>query len=681
MQVRNYLKNITTKWQGLTQRLIALRDSPLIKPSYIVMILLLPFIFVSAVSGILVDGYCQWSDLLPFSVIGLLHEGYILEVTLGLMIMSITAIIILMYQRRGLYRWGAYQLLCVTFAMLMMVWGATAIFLIVYHQEVQIAPWQLLQLYRSLQIYPLLQQQLVHYQLISIIITLVTALCYYTYVYLPKKHLLGNAHFANVFEILQAQFFSQQGIIVGEKYGQALKSTGYEHVLVFAPAGSGKTTAIAIPNLLTWTDSCVVNDPKIELFHLTSGYREQTLGHEVFLWAPTKEKTHRYNPLAFITKDKLRRIGEIQLICHTIIPDGKNDPIWYRSARELFLALILYVLDTKHQQATLPEIYALSKQYQFNGWLKELVETTDHLDPEFYRNAGSYLDTAEKMRASILKTFTGYLEIFANPIINAACSASDFDLRDLRKKKMTIYIGFTENEKEMISPLLTIFWQQLISAMSEKIPDEKEEPYDLLCLMEEFSILGRLVNLKSSLKILRGYRVRVLIIIQYLAQVLEYYSKAEAEAFKNIKTKVSFALDSHEDAQYVSQLLGMQTKKITNRSYTSHSTSGSSSKSIQLQSLPLMRPEEIQRLKKYKCLIMRTGYQPIKAKQHRWYKIKELRSLVRTATAIPEQKPRILPFIKNEVTSNQDKKSAINEHKTEKRSMVSVFNEIGKSSL
>jgi type IV secretion system protein VirD4 len=401
----------------------------------------------------------------------------------------------------------------------------------------------------------------------------------------------------------------------------------------------------------------VVNDPKMELFDLTSGHRKNVFDNEVFLWAPTKEKTHRYNPLSFISDNKNKRIGDIQLIAHTIIPDGRSDPIWYQSSRELFLALVLYLLDTEHETVTLPQVYVLSKQYKFNDWLKSIVELTHDLDPEFYRNAGSYLNTAEKTRASILKTFTGYLEIFANPVISAATSASDFDLRALRKKKITIYVGFSENEKEMISPLLTIFWQQLISSMCEKIPDRKAEPYDLLCLMEEFSILGRLVNLKSSLKILRGYHVRVLIIIQYFSQTLEFYSKAEAEAFKNIKTKVSFALDSYEDAQYMSQLLGMQTKKITSHGSTNHFDSGSTSKNTQLQAVPLMRPEEIQRLKPYKAIILRTGSPPVMAKQYRWYQVRELKYLKQDPVSVPDQKPLMMPFEKIALDENKNKNS------------------------
>jgi type IV secretion system protein VirD4 len=236
------------------------------------------------------------------------------------------------------------------------------------------------------------------------------------------------------------------------------------------------------------------------------------------------------------------------------------------------------------------------------------------------------------------------LEIFANPIINAATSESDFDLRDLRKTKMTIYIGFPDNEKEMISPLLTLFWQQLISFMTEKLPDTKTEPYPLLCLMDEFSALGRLVNLKSSLKILRGYRVRVLIIVQYLAQTLEMYSRAEAESFKNIKTKVSFALDSFEDAEYVSKLLGYKTKRVVGRSATHQIESSSTSKSEQLQSLPLMRPEDIMRMKEHQALILRTGHPPIKAGQCRWYKERSLKHLPCGETEIPIQSPKITPF-------------------------------------
>jgi len=549
-----------------------------------------------------------------------------------------------------------YALLAVKTLLVFIFFMQISLILFKFYVGLNVIPkvWQIFELIEQIKFYPVIKHQLQICFFISFAILIILFISSLLNKYHPDKKILGDAHFAHPIEIHKAGFFEEEGIIVGKKLGRPIRAGGFEHVLAFAPAGSGKTTSIAIPNLLTWNESCVVNDPKYELFETTSKFREKEFKNDIFLWAPTRLKTHRYNPLQFISNDPLKRIGEIQLMGHVIIPNGQGDPIWFQSSRELFLALILYLLDAKNTKATLPEVYALSKQHRFNDWLKVIVEDTTDYDPEFYRNASSYLNTAEKTRASILKTFTGYLEIFANPVINAATSDSDFDLRELRKKKITIYIGFSENEKEMISPLLTIFWQQLISFMTEKTPNIKEEPYALLCLMEEFSILGRLVNLKSSLKILRGYRVRVLIIIQYIAQILEFYSKHEAEAFKNIKTKISFALDSQEDAEYVSKILGVQTKRIRNRSATTGSNSSSSSHSDQLQAVPLMRPEAIQRLKDNKAIVIRTGHAPVMAQQYRWYEQKELKNLPCGFVDIPVQKPIILPFEKsNEILESQ----------------------------
>lgn len=102
-------------------------------------------------------------------------------------------------------------------------------------------------------------------------------------------------------------------------------------------------------------------------------------------------------------------------------------------------------------------------------------------------------------------------------MVDAATSKTDFDLSKLRSEKITIYIGFTDDDMERLAPLLTLFWQQLISVMIRKIPDEKEEPYPLLCLMDEFSSLGRIERLRRSLKLLREYRVRCILMLQYIA--------------------------------------------------------------------------------------------------------------------------------------------------------------------
>lgn len=107
----------------------------------------------------------------------------------------------------------------------------------------------------------------------------------------PEKKVLGNAHFANGIEVNKASFFKheEQSIIIGKKYGAPLYSNGFEHVLVFAPTGSGKTRSIGIPNLFNYPYSVVCNDVKLTLFQATSGFRHQILGQQCYCWAPAHE--------------------------------------------------------------------------------------------------------------------------------------------------------------------------------------------------------------------------------------------------------------------------------------------------------------------------------------------------------------------------------------------------------
>lgn len=465
----------------------------------------------------------------------------------------------------------------------------------------------------------------------------------------PSRKTLGKAHFSNGFETHQAGFFKRekQSILIGKKYGAPLYSNGFEHVLVFAPTGSGKTRSIGIPNLFHYPYSVVCNDVKLTMFNTTSGFRETVLGHSCYCWAPASEdrKTHRYNPLSLISEDKTQRLTDIQRIAHILIPDSKkSDPIWQQASRKLFKVAVLYLLDTPERPTTLGEINRLVKQAGFDEWLASVLEETTHFDPEFYRNGYSYLNNHEKTRSSILETFSGYFELFDDPIIDAATFSSDFDLSQLRRKKMTIYVGFTDDDMERLSPLLTLFWQQLISLMIKRVPDPVDEPYPLLCLIDEFSSLGRIERLRRSLKLLREYRVRCVLIMQYIAQTYEQYSHDEAKAFTNIKTKIAFATEDLNDAEYVSKLLGTRTVRVTGSSTSTQAQGYTQSQSTHYQAVPLLRPDEVMRLPGNQVLIMRTGHAPVKAAQLIWYKTTSMKDLACGETEVPHQVMIQYPF-------------------------------------
>jgi len=462
----------------------------------------------------------------------------------------------------------------------------------------------------------------------------------------PERKALGNAHFSNGLEVQKTGFFKKEegAILIGKKYGVPLWSNGFEHVLVFAPPGSGKTSSIGMPNLFQYPYSIVCNDVKLTMFKTTSGYREKILGNKCYCWAPTNKISHRFNPLSFISEDKLARMTDIQRIAHILMPENKKDPIWSQASRKLFKTIVLYLLDTPEKTVTLGEINRVIKHPSFDSWLSGLLNETEHYDPEFYRNGFSYVNNHDKTRGSIKESFSGYFELFDDPTIDAATSATDFDITSLRREKTTIYIGFTDDDMERLSPLLTLFWQQLISSMIHEIPDLDKEPYPVLCLIDEFSSLGRIERLRRSLKLLREYRVRCVLMMQYIAQTFEQYSHDEARAFTNMKTKIAYSVDDVQDAEYISKLLGMRTKRVRSGSLSSKDHGYSESRSYNYQAIPLLRPDEVMRFPDKNTLIIRTGYAPVKARQFIWYKESEMKSRALEQSFVPSLEVSINPF-------------------------------------
>ncbi|MGC4097971.1 MAG: type IV secretory system conjugative DNA transfer family protein [Nitrospira sp.] len=180
----------------------------------------------------------------------------------------------------------------------------------------------------------------------------------------PSLH--GDARFASRSEIREAGLFGTNGIVVGKDGRRFLLYPGQEFVLVAAPTRSGKGVSLVIPNLLNFHGSVVVLDVKMENFAYTSRFRALH-GQKVFLFNPFADdfRTHRWNPLDGVSRSPLTRIGDIQAIAHVLYPtEHVKETFWSESARNLFLGLTLYLLETPSLPCTLGE---LLRQASGNG--------------------------------------------------------------------------------------------------------------------------------------------------------------------------------------------------------------------------------------------------------------------------------------------------------------------------
>ena len=394
----------------------------------------------------------------------------------------------------------------------------------------------------------------------------------------------GSARFATSRDLATKKMFdaSGDGIIVGKMNNKLVRLAGQQFVILAAPTRSGKGVGIVIPNLLDYQHSMVVLDIKQENFDLTSGWRKSQ-GQEVFLFNPFAEdgRTHRWNPLTYVSADKNFRISDLMSIAAMLYPDDSADQkFWVSQSRNAFLAFALYLfekyeyvtsmarqkpkLTVKPPQRTLGTIYRLS-----SGDGTPLKEFFSRLSGESYLSSdcktafANLLSQADDTFSSIMGTFKEPLNAWINPIVDAATSDDDFLLTDLRKKKMTIYIGILPNKLAESRLIINLLFSQIINQNTKELPQNNPDlKFQCLLLMDEFTSIGKVDILANAVSYMAGYNIRLLPIIQSMAQLDATYGKEQARTLiTNHALQILYAPREQQDANDYSEMLGYTTIK------------------------------------------------------------------------------------------------------------------------
>src|SRR6478609_8213003 len=333
---------------------------------------------------------------------------------------------------------------------------------------------------------------------------------------LPRRRALhGDARFAGRSEIRRAGLLGDHGIILGRIGGRCLMLPGQQGVALAAPPRAGKGTGVVVPNLLNWPDSLICIDIKRENWTLTAGFR-QAAGQTCHLFDPFAEDgaTARWNPFFYVSADPLRRVNDLQRIAEMLYPDPPNvDPFWTASARSLFLGIALYLFETPSMVKTIGEVLRqgmASDDEGFGAHWKRVVEGRNSgrypLSPQCVRALYDVIDLAPVTASSIRKTFTSRLDLWLNPILDAATADNDFDLRELRRQPMSIYVGVNPDDLHRLRPVLSLFFQQAIGLQTRALPEHDPSlRLQVLMMLDEFTALGRIPIIAEAVSYLPGY--------------------------------------------------------------------------------------------------------------------------------------------------------------------------------
>jgi type IV secretion system protein VirD4 len=454
--------------------------------------------------------------------------------------------------------------------------------------------------------------------------------------FLPRRRALhGEARFATHREVARAGLLGNQGIILGAWRGRCLMLAGQQGVCLAAPPRAGKGAGVVIPNLLNWPDSVICVDIKRENWIKTAGFRAAS-GQACYLFDPFSEggRTARWNPFHYVAENPERRLNDLQRIAEMLYPDPPNvDPFWAASARSLFLGIALYLFETPSLPKTIGEVLRqgmASDDEGFGQHWKRLVEGRNSgkfpLSPQCVRSLYDVIDLAPVTASSIRKTFTSRLDLWLNPILDWATSGNDFDLRELRAKRMSIYVGVNPDDLHRLRPVVNLLFQQAIGFQTRELPEHNPAlKYQVMMLLDEFAALGRIPIIAEGISYLPGYNVRCVLVIHTPAQLREIYGAHAAETMlKSLAARIVFAAKDHSDAREISDELGFTTVRVKTVStplfgFGNVKGQRGRSQNVSEQRRALLLPQEVKALGADEAILFYEGLPPIRARKLRYF--------------------------------------------------------------
>lgn len=472
----------------------------------------------------------------------------------------------------------------------------------------------------------------------------------------PRRALHGDARFASTGEVARAGLVDSAknpetpSILIGRFKGRYLALPGQLSVMLSAPTRSGKGVGVVIPNLLNWPDSVVVLDIKGENHAITAGYRAAH-GQSVYAFSPFDEqaRSHRWNPLTAVRTSPLHRVGDLLGIGQVFFPnDGSgtsSEAFFNDQARNLFLGLGLLLLETPELPRTVGEMLRQSSgkgqplKEHLGGQITQRREQGNPFTDECVDALQRLLSNSENTLSSVVATFHAPLTIFADAVVDAATSADDFRLEDLRRQRMSVYVRIPPHRLANARPLLNLFFSQLVSLNTQNLPEQDPSlRFQCLLVNDEFTAMGRVGVITHSAAFLAGYNLRLLTVVQAMSQLDAVYGEKEARTFAtNHGLQILYAPREQRDADEYSAMLGHFTERATSRgrsrSFSGHGHS-TVSRNESEQRRALLLPQEFKELGRDHLVVIFENCKPILGEKIRYFQDKAFTTRLMPAPAV-----------------------------------------------
>lgn len=381
------------------------------------------------------------------------------------------------------------------------------------------------------------------------------------------------------------------------------------HLLTIAPTRSGKAVTTIIPNLLRYRGSCVVLDPKGELYEATSAWRARTVG-PVYRWAPFEEHdaaklNHGFNPLAMVRSEQDARALAEQLFPR----DPRAQEFFTEDAAAFVTALILFV---KHEapeaHRNLAVVHKLASQpmTEFRALIDRMARASN---PSVRAAAANVAGkSGDRGLPNLRDTLHTKFARWGAPGVLASLRRHDLDFEALKDRPATIYLDVPFDLMQPYAPIIRVVLKAALDAM---LRNRNKPAIPVLFVLDEFLQLGSFPEFRDAIRTHAGAGLRLWFFLQDVAGIEEQYPNGW-KPFFNCSVRQFFGVDDPDTAELVGRFLGTGTVayRVTNAGSNTSAQGGggifgtpgsanvtfSDGESVQFAARPLLTPDEVMTL-------------------------------------------------------------------------------------
>lgn len=463
------------------------------------------------------------------------------------------------------------------------------------------------------------------------VLVLVILICY-IYVKNPFKLTKRHSNFAKWLDIkkMKPSVLKLDGFSLGVFKNKMLKTNEPLGLLCVAPAGAGKTTGTVIPTILSCDkDSLIINDPKGELFDLTSKYRSKISSVYKLEWGEALEKQDKntvfWNPIALenlpsTTSDRARLVD---MITNILIKEVKGDTFWVNSARKCLSSMLLYSIyknELNNQSSSISEVKDIIaiigviddneeeedsyKDATKEGFKNKAKEVKELNIPEVIKNRcytvfSELGSTSPNALGSILATVSSDLSVFNNENVRNITSKNSFSIHEIRgkiDKPITVYLISPAAEQELFGVLSGIFVEMCYKFITSENVKEIKNKNILRFVLDEVAFFPKISAVIDGPAIARGYKGSFLFVCQDLSQIASKYDQHGLNTmFTNTAFKIILPQNNDETAKRLANM-GGQTQIVE---YESH---GKGTRKVK-KMIPLIQPNDLMSLPEGKQIV------------------------------------------------------------------------------